>query len=516
MAQIKHKGRYRAPVALALVIAVSVSLWFAAPVSALSIDVTEPTTKYTGRNTTFEVSVNIEETDLLPVQSISLDIYKTDNPSVYFDRFVNLPLVDTGGSFETYATQGSGNSARVKATAASGWGYGYGYRHGYGYEQTGGYDYYYFGYGYGWGYGYSPNVGVTSITYLFDWTIPNWPAGTYQIKVSVQANGETFVKTGNTFSLTTISGGGGGAAPPPQPGVTNVSNDVTSRGEFTADVTAPSEDGKVTISIHRGVTGLTKYGDPLSEISIQPVSDPPAPPRHANIIGLAYDLEPDGATFDPAVTITFTYDESLVPKEVAENTLVLAIWDETEGEWVELECTVDTVNNTITAKIRHFTTFTVIATTHPAHFSLSDLSVTPLEVVPGEEVTISFQVTNSGDVSGTHRVALWIDNEVEDRQTVNVAAKASQTVTFTVSKDTVGTYTIAVDGLSVKLVVTPPPTPPAPPEPAPAPVPAPPATPAPPADQINWWLVVGIALVGIIIGLAIWLTTIRGRKITEE
>ena len=94
--------------------------------------------------------------------------------------------------------------------------------------------------------------------------------------------------------------------------------------------------------------------------------EPPAPPVDASTVGLTYDLGPDGATFDPAITLTFTYDPDEIPEGVNEEDLVIAIWDEDAGEWVELEdCTVDTVNNIISAPVSHFSRYTVIAPIPP-------------------------------------------------------------------------------------------------------------------------------------------------------
>ena len=91
------------------------------------------------------------------------------------------------------------------------------------------------------------------------------------------------------------------------------------------------------------------------------MSDPPDPPEESHRIGLAYDFGPDGATFDPPAELTFTYDPDDIPADVDEENLVVAVWDEDAGEWVDLECTVDPATNTITAKVSHFTVFSVIA-----------------------------------------------------------------------------------------------------------------------------------------------------------
>jgi len=88
---------------------------------------------------------------------------------------------------------------------------------------------------------------------------------------------------------------------------------------------------------------------------------PSAPPAGARVIGQVYDFKPDGATFNPAATLKYTYDPTRIPEGVAENDLVLAWWDTGTGKWVELESTVNPEANTITAPVSHFTAFATLA-----------------------------------------------------------------------------------------------------------------------------------------------------------
>ncbi|GAI46454.1 unnamed protein product, partial [marine sediment metagenome] len=264
----------------------------------------------------------------------------------------NLPL--SHGVLKRYLHSDTGSGAvSITASTEPGWGYGYGYRYGYGYGYEPGvgygYGYYDFGYGFGYGYGYSPYVGATSITYSGSWTSPSgWPEGGYKIEVRVTANDTYFTQTSDEFTLSAPPVGVGfigtiaPPAPPAAPGATDVSDLVTAAGVFTQDVTAESEDGKVALTIEEGTIGLTEEGEPLSEISITEVEDPPPPPADASIVGLTYELGPDGATFDPPITLTFTYDPDEIPAGVSEEDLVIAIWDADAGVWIELEgCTVD-------------------------------------------------------------------------------------------------------------------------------------------------------------------------------
>ena len=148
-------------------------------------------------------------------------------------------------------------------------------------------------------------------------------------------------------------------------------------GKILETIKFTSKDGKFTLTIPKGTIALDKYGDPLETLEADVDESPPDPPEDAHIIGLAYNFGPDGATFDPPITVEFTYDPDDLPEDLEdEEDLVIAYYDEDDDEWVELDCVVDTVNNTITASVSHFTTFAIIGAVTPPEEE---------EVVPPEE-----------------------------------------------------------------------------------------------------------------------------------
>jgi len=135
---------------------------------------------------------------------------------------------------------------------------------------------------------------------------------------------------------------------------------VDDDGVVQSTVEATSEDGNLTITIPEGTEALDEDGNPLTSLEADVDPSPPDPPEDDHIIGLAYDFGPDGATFKPPITITWSYDPDDLPDDVDEKDLVVAFYDEAKGEWVELKCEVDTVNNVITASVPHFTCFAII------------------------------------------------------------------------------------------------------------------------------------------------------------
>ena len=268
-----------------------------------------------------------------------------------------------------------------------------------------------------------------------------------------------------------IGGGGGGGGG--SGGVTSIIEYVTSDGRFISDATAESLDGKVEISIPRNTIGTKKDGKRLFTISIKDTTAPSTPPVDTSIVGLVYDIGPEGATFNPPINLTFEYDDSLVPAGVNEENLVIATWQ--DGEWIEMEgCTVDPVNNTITVPISHFSVYTIMAQTAAASFEVTELTVAPIEINPDESATVSAIITNTGDLEGSHEVILTVNESATATEEVTLAGRASQELSFTLQPDAAGTYTISIGGVTATLIVA-----------APAEIeeePAPSETPATPSE----------------------------------
>lgn len=138
---------------------------------------------------------------------------------------------------------------------------------------------------------------------------------------------------------------------------------VDKNGKVLKSTTAGCAGGPLSVAIPKGTIALDKKGKPLSTLSIKSITDPPPPPEGNNIIGMPFSLEPAGATFDPPLTFTWTYDPADLPEGVAAEDLVLAFYDADAGKWVTLECVVDTAACTVTASVSHFTDFALLSPT---------------------------------------------------------------------------------------------------------------------------------------------------------
>ena len=134
--------------------------------------------------------------------------------------------------------------------------------------------------------------------------------------------------------------------------------------------------------------------------------------------------------------------------------------------------------------------FTVVAPALAA-FSVSDLSIKPAQVKPGEAVTISLLVSNTGDESGEYIVSLKINGVEEAEKSVTIAAGGSEIITFSVTKGETGNYSVSVNVLSGSFTVV-------------APV-------MPAKPPINWPLIGGIIAAVIVVGLLIFFLVVRRR-----
>ncbi len=88
----------------------------------------------------------------------------------------------------------------------------------------------------------------------------------------------------------------------------------------------------------------------------------------------------------------------------------------------------------------------------PATLAISNLTISPTTVNVGEPVSISVNVTNNGDVTGTFDIVLFISSKssistLQDMrtQTITLAARASQVVTYSVTENTADTYNASVN-----------------------------------------------------------------------
>jgi hypothetical protein len=159
--------------------------------------------------------------------------------------------------------------------------------------------------------------------------------------------------------LLSVAGNGEGTPPPiPSDEEIDLSASIDTGGVLHEDVMHSGFSDTVMVSIGEGTTARTEAGDALETITITEVCfGYPPPPAGDHVIGCAYDFGPDGATFDPSITLALEYDDSAIPPGFDEQDLAIAACDGPAGDWRVLPSTVDPVNNIVMAEASGFTCF---------------------------------------------------------------------------------------------------------------------------------------------------------------
>jgi len=223
---------------------------------------------------------------------------------------------------------------------------------------------------------------------------------------------------------------------------TDISSSVDSIGEFIKETTVKSKDGNCTLTIKKGIRSLTKEYEALQQITIEKITD------DSDKFITGYKLSPEDADFHRDVSLVIAYDDTGIPENVSEKSLFIAIYDSTRGKWKELPSTVDIENSKVSAKIDHLSDVAVMFSTRPASFITSNLTVTPTEVDIGEEVTVSLDVENTGDVAGSYQLILIINSVAIKTKEVSVEGRENEQVSFKITRDKPGVNKVKIDNLS--------------------------------------------------------------------
>jgi len=252
-------------------------------------------------------------------------------------------------------------------------------------------------------------------------------------------------------------------------------------------IEAASEDGVVGIVIPRGTVARDGAGAPLRALDFEVNKTPPLPPENSCLVGPACDFSPRGATFNPPMSLNWSYVPEALPRYVAAESLAIGYFDAGNGSWVRLESDVATAGNRVSAPVSHFTTFALIGEVvpPPASFSLSDPVIEPERVKQGEAVSISALLSNTGGTEGSYTVVLRINGAAEAEKEVTLAGGEAERVTFSLVKPP-GGYNVSLGELQGSFIVL-----------------------AGQSWLVRWWWVV---VAGVVLGLVISLAAIRRKR----
>jgi len=171
--------------------------------------------------------------------------------------------------------------------------------------------------------------------------------------------------------------------------------------------------------------------------------------------------------FNPMASVLLHYDPTLLPPGASEP--VIGFYSHADNRWVILPPDTGRVAEVgvVTGMAEYFASpFAVLASAPPpatpelpppapapAHFVASSLNITPAEVKAGETVTISLNVANDGEETGTYTAELKINGNTIDSKVVTLDGGQSELVSFAVSSSEAGTYEATVSGLSGSFTV---------------------------------------------------------------
>ncbi len=83
-----------------------------------------------------------------------------------------------------------------------------------------------------------------------------------------------------------------------------------------------------------------------------------------------------------------------------------------------------------------------------ASISVRSASLSSTKVAPGSPVTVTADVVNTGTANGSSSIQVYVNGQVEAKQGITVNSGSSTPLTFTVSRNEPGTYSVYVGGTS--------------------------------------------------------------------
>ena len=135
---------------------------------------------------------------------------------------------------------------------------------------------------------------------------------------------------------------------------------VDVQGRLKTNVELSSANGIISLSLKEGTIVLDKDGKPLEFVHIESEPTLPLPPEGAYIVGTVYDLTPHGATFDPPLKVTISYEPEELPEGARESEVYIAPYDESTGWGRWHYKRVDTNNHRVTTQVNYFARYAVL------------------------------------------------------------------------------------------------------------------------------------------------------------
>ncbi len=202
---------------------------------------------------------------------------------------------------------------------------------------------------------------------------------------------------------------------------------------------------------------LGKFARRLSDVEIN-VEDLAAKPAAApdfspaQVVNSYFRIEVENAEPEDLVAAhvtMFLEKEWLEANDIHKWSVQFNRLDEDLGSWVPFpskRVSEDEERVFYTVSVPGFSVIAITGSTQlPAQiFDVTNLSFDPLLPSGGEDVTFSVTVTNSSPVDAVYPATLWVDDTIEDSQTVLVPGGSRVVVRFTTRLDE-GTHSIRIE-----------------------------------------------------------------------
>ncbi len=241
---------------------------------------------------------------------------------------------------------------------------------------------------------------------------------------------------------------------------------LTTKGTLCGGCTARDLAGRYSLEIEDGTTLLLADRTVPKLITIKTAKAPlpPTPPNTVpvgqayefNAYSTAYESTPSPLTVSPPARLLLTYAPNDLPQKVTE--VFIATYSPREG-WTPLSPVPGAVAAVGEARglVGHFSLFAVLARVPelaPAKFTLSNLTISPQAVQPGQQLKVSIDVANVGEKSDDYTVELLVDGRTRATKGLTLSGGETRTVEFIVVENTPGDHRIEVAGISAEFKVT--------------------------------------------------------------
>ena len=217
---------------------------------------------------------------------------------------------------------------------------------------------------------YGANVSSADLVTAHALTISGLsPATTYHYRItSYDVAGNMAVTADAVFTTRSSGGGGGGGGGGGFVAPTTPVQEFTTTGIVQTDSTGTVQDSVIiyaadklsSVYVAEGVQALEANGQPIVDITIEETQNVPSPGASTFVFaGHAVKVGPAGATFSPAIELTFQLTEEEWNALKEGESFTVKWFNDGTGEWEDIPTTVNPFTHTVIGEITHFSTFAV-------------------------------------------------------------------------------------------------------------------------------------------------------------